>query len=67
MISIICKDGAFLAKGTFDFGIVGTYENKEYGAANIETEFHDSLGEELFCGACETFDENLALREWHNH
>lgn len=33
----------------------------------IEMEFHDSLGEELFCGACETFDEDLAPREWHNH
>lgn len=40
MVSVICKDGKFLAKGTFKVGIVGTFENKEYGEGNIEISYN---------------------------
>lgn len=39
MISVICRDGKFLAKGTFSIGIAGTFENKDYGEGNIEIEY----------------------------
>ena len=36
MLKIICKEGHFLAKGTFSIGIAGTFENKDFGEGNIE-------------------------------
>lgn len=39
MISVICRDGKFLAKGTFSIGIAGTFENMDYGEGNIEIEY----------------------------
>lgn len=43
MVSVICRDGKFLVKGSFFMGNAGTFENKEYGegSISIETEFED--------------------------
>lgn len=35
MVKIIHKEGEFLVKGTFSFGIAGVYENVEYGDSPI--------------------------------
>ncbi len=35
MVSVICRDGKFLVKGSFFMGNVGTFENSEYGEGNI--------------------------------
>lgn len=39
MIQVKIEDGKFLAKGTFDMGIAGVFENKEFGQGNIEIEY----------------------------
>lgn len=36
MVSVKCENDKFLIKGTFDMGIAGVFENKEYGEGNIE-------------------------------
>ncbi len=45
MINIKFEDGKFLVKGTFNLGLAGIYENKEYGVGNIQIlhELHDIL------------------------
>lgn len=35
MVRVKCVNGRFLFKETFDVGIAGVFENKEYGAGNI--------------------------------
>lgn len=35
MVSVKCENGEFLVKGTFDMGMAGVFENKEYGEGNI--------------------------------
>ncbi len=36
MVSVKCEKDKFLIKGTFDMGIIGVFENREYGEGNIE-------------------------------
>lgn len=44
MVRVKCENGKFLIKGTFDMGIAGVFENKEYGEGNIEL---DSFNDEV--------------------
>ena len=39
MVSVKIENGKFLAKGNFDMGMAGVFENKEFGQGNIEIEY----------------------------
>lgn len=56
MVSIIFQDGAFKVKGTWNFGIAGVFENKEYGDGNIEVGYS-------FDELCECLDKHYTYRE----
>lgn len=47
MVEIICKDGKFLAKGTFTLGLAGTYINEDFDGEQIEIGYNleEVLGE----------------------
>lgn len=55
MVEIICKEGQFLAKGSFFLGMAGTYVNKEFEEENILIEgtieeiIEDVESEEPYC------------------
>lgn len=50
MIEVRYRGGRFEAKGTFDWGVIGVYENKEFGVGAIEInlELEDLQGEKAF-------------------
>lgn len=56
MVSIIFQDGAFKVKGTWDFGIAGVFENKEYGEGNIEVGYS-------FDDLCRCLDKSYTYKE----
>ena len=39
MVHVKIENGQFLVKGTFDMGIAGVFENKDFGQGNIEIEY----------------------------
>lgn len=39
MVKVICKNGKFLVKGTFDFGMIGAFKNEEFDEENIQISF----------------------------
>lgn len=45
MVQVICRDGKFFVKGTFDMGLAGFYENKEFEdeAIQIENDLDDMI------------------------
>ena len=47
MLQIKYENDTFLAKGTFDWGIAGVFENKDFGDGNIELDISLSDIEEL--------------------